>query len=213
MGLYLNYQLQLPSPVPTHETTALLTRLRTFALTQPFAKVSELYDARANGMRRLATVVADAFKDENPHLIAAVDTARGFSVLPGDGCESAVMAFIQRRAEDGRPQDWFWHWSCKTQYASVLGDRHLVACHTGLVQLLEYAITIGITVVVRDETHYWETRDETRLIAEVNAMNRVVARVAGQLNDFGTGLGAAFRAPIFRHPRFEHLEMEGDESS
>lgn len=49
MGLHLNYELLLPSPAPAHETTALLTRLRTFALTQPLARVSELYDARANG--------------------------------------------------------------------------------------------------------------------------------------------------------------------
>lgn len=70
---------------------------------------------------------------------------------------------------------------------------------------------VGVKVVVRDETHYWETRDEARLIAEVNAMNRVVARIAGQLGDLKAVPDGQFRAPIFQHPRFERLEMGLDE--
>jgi len=39
--------------------------------------------------------------------------------------------------------------SCKTQYTSVIGDAHLVACHGGLVKLLAHAIALGVSVVVR----------------------------------------------------------------
>ena len=92
------------------------------------------------------------------------------------------------------------------QYASIVSDRHLVSCHTGLVRLLDHARMLGVDVVVRDETHYWETRDEQRLITEAHAMNRIVARIAGNLDD-AVGPGHATWAPIFGHPRFERLEM------
>jgi hypothetical protein len=80
-----------------------------------------------------------------------------------------------------------------------------------LVQLLDHAITLGIEVDVYDETHYWESRDSRRLIAEVHAMNRLVARVAGQLSD-AMGEAQQVRAPIFEHPRFERLEMGEDDA-
>jgi hypothetical protein len=211
MGLHLNYELRLPGSQSSEQATATLARLRAFALGLRFKKVSEMYDAPAGGLRRLATVLAAAFKDESPRLIPDVDSVRGFSVLPGDGCESAMFAFMKRADERGRCEEWFWHWSCKTQYASVFGDRHLVACHTSLVRMLDHAMEIGANVVVRDETHYWETRDEARLIAEVDAMNRVVARLAGRLRDLSGLPDGQLQAPIFRHPRFERLEMGLDE--
>jgi hypothetical protein len=92
----------------------------------------------------------------------------------------------------------------------VFGDRHLVACHTGLVGLLDHARSIGVGIEVRDETHYWQTRDEGLLIAEVDAMNRIVARIAGKLSDVHPR-GVDVRAPIFRHDQFEHLEMNDDD--
>ncbi len=211
MGLHLNYELRLPGSRSPEQATATLARLRAFALGMRLGKVSELYDARSAGLRRLTTVLAAAFKNESRGLIPDVDSVRGFSVLPGDGCETAILAFARRADERGRRQDWFWYWSCKTQYASVFGDRHLVTCHTGLVKLLDHAIAIGVNVVVRDETGYWETRDEARLIAEVGAMNRVVARLAGQLGDLDGLPHGQLRAPIFRHPRFERLEMGLDD--
>lgn len=209
MGLHLNYELRLPGPRSPDEIATSLSRLRAFAAGAGFERVSELHDARADGLRRVAKVLAAVFKETNPELVPDLDSALGFSVLPGKGCETAVFAFLRRADLGGRCHDWFWHWSCKTQYASVYGDRHLVACHTGLVRLLDHAITIGTDVVVRDETHYWETRDEQRLVAEVGAMNRIVARLAGKLSDLTDSSEAEVRAPIFGHGRFEDLEMDG----
>ena len=210
MGLHLNYELRLPGSRAAEEVTATLATLRAFAVRAAFEQVSELYDGPTDGLRRLAKIHAAAFKDVNLHLIADVDSVQGFSVLPGKGCESAVLAFVRRRDDGVHSHDWFWHWSCKTQYASVFGDRHLVTCHTGLVGLLDHATSIGVDVEVRDETHYWETRDESRLIAEVDAMNRVVAQIAGRLSDVNPP-GFEVRAPIFGHDRFEHLEMNDDD--
>jgi hypothetical protein len=70
---------------------------------------------------------------------------------------------------------------------------------------LDRAIDLGIDVVVHDETGYWETRDETRLLAEVHRMNGIVARFAGAFSDKLSS--DSIQAPIFEHPRFEHLEM------
>jgi hypothetical protein len=210
MGLHLNYELRLPGCFAAEQVTAVLAKLHAFAVRAPFEHVSELYDRPTDGLRRLAKVHAATYKDENPDLIADIDSVQGFSVQPGRGCESAVLAFVRRSDHRGHSHDWFWHWSCKTQYASVFGDRHLVACHTGLVGLLDHARSIGVGIEVRDETHYWQTRDEGLLIAEVDAMNRIVARIAGKLSDVHPR-GVDVRAPIFRHDQFEHLEMNDDD--
>ena len=85
---------------------------------------------------------------------------------------------------------------------------HLIHCHTTLVALLEEAIRLGFDVTVRDETHYWETRDTARLLAEVREMNRVVARIAGALHD-AVGDKAHTAGAIFEHPEFEELETRG----
>lgn len=219
MGLHLNYELRLPPSSTSNEVTETLSRLRAFALKLPFKSVSDLYHAapvngelRGDGIRQLASIIAKVFRDDtSPPLVGDVDSARGFSVLPGDGCETAAVAFMMRTALLGEPREWFWHASCKTQYASVFGDTHLLACHIGLTTLLDHAIELGVNVVVRDETHYWETRDARRLIEEVHAMNRIVAAFAGKLNDaVDTAAAGRLEAPIFRHPRFERLEMGND---
>lgn len=87
-----------------------------------------------------------------------------------------------------------------------VGKDHLVFCHTSLVALLDYASELGIDVVVRDETHYWETRSTEALVEEVRAMNRIIASFAGALSD-AMGDEHHLQAPIFDHPEFERLEM------
>lgn len=210
MGLHLNYELRLPGAVTAEEVTATLTGLREFALTLDLQHVSTMCHASPS-LRTLASIIASVFVDDAPPLLADVDSVRGFSVLPGEGCETAAFAFLTRRDPSGQAAEWFWHSSCKTQYASVISDRHLVICHTSLVKLIDHAIDLGVKVTVRDETHYWENRDERRLIAEVHDMNRFVAGLAGTLRDAARLPDDQVMAPIFRHPRFEHLEMGQDE--
>ena len=124
----------------------------------------------------------------------------------GRGCETATFGLMRRADTHGAHAEWFWRGSCKTQYASVVSDAHLIACHTALVRVLDQAIALGIDVVVHDETHYWDTRDASRLVDEVRAMNQLVAGFAGQLSDV-VGDTHQVRASIFEHPRFERLEM------
>ena len=211
MGLHLNYELRLPPSASVAAVENVLVGLRDFALALPFKSVTEIYrpepgrcDSRRGGLRFLASVIAKAF-------VADIDLVRGFSVIPGNGCESAAFAFMPRADQRGKHADWFWYSSCKTQYASVISDDHLVACHGGLVKLLDHAIALGVSVVVRDETHYWETRDEQRLITAVHDMNRIVAALAGKLSDHAGVVNGRVQAPIFGHPRFERLEMGQDE--
>ena len=197
MGLHLNYELRLPASATVEAVENVLVRLRDFALALPFKSVTEIYrpepgrcDSRRGGLRLLASVIAKV-------LIADIDLVRGFSIIPGNGCESAAFAFMPRADQRGKHTDWFWYSSCKTQYASVISDAHLVACHGGLVKVLDHAIALGVNVVVRDETRYWDTRDEQRLITEVHNMNRIVAALAGKVSDHAGVANGRVQAPIF----------------
>lgn len=214
MGLHLNYELRLPASTRADDVTDVLSRLHELALTLPFKAVSPMYhepfatggspDPRLDAFRLWASVIAHPNDEYEVPLTGDLDTAQGFIIHPGDRCELATVGFMLRGDASGRQHEWFWHCCCKTQYASVISDTHLVNCHTALVRLLDDAGTLGVAVVVRDETHYWETRDDGRLIAEARVMNQVVAAMAGKLGDaIGPGVGA----PIFEHPDFERLEM------
>ena len=218
MGVHLNCELRLPDSATAEEVENVLVGLRDTALALPFKSLTEIYrpgpgrlDSRRGGLRFLASVIAKVFVDDTPPLIADIDLVRGFSVIPGNGCESAAFAFMPRADQSGKHGDWFWYSSCKTQYASVISDAHLVACHGGLVKVLDHAIALGVSVVVRDETRYWDTRDEQRLITEVHNMNRIVAALAGKVSDHAGVANGRVQAPIFGHPRFERLEMGQDE--
>jgi hypothetical protein len=218
MGLHLNYELRLPASTSPRDVAGVLERLRTFATTRSFEEVSALHTTagvdipidpatdQARVIQTFASIIASPYDDDDPPLHGDVDSAQGFYINPGKGCETATFGFLKRADASDRHREWFWHAFCKTQYASVVSDDHLVMCHTSLVAVLDHAILLGIAVVVRDETHYWETRDEARLIAEVHAMNRLVAAFAGRFSD-AVGTAHSVQAPIFEHPRFERLEM------
>lgn len=220
MGLHLNWELRLPASTSDDTVCATLAALRLFALQLGFEDVSPLLavssaEAPESGgwpetLRFWAALIAEPYDEDSPPLRGDPATAHGFFVQPGEGCETASFGFLRRADDDGQQHEWFWHCSCKTQYASVVSDDHLVRCHTSLVRVLERAIELGADVVVRDETHYWETRDESRLIAEVQAMNRLVARIAGKIGDT-LGPAGDVHAPIFAHRRFERLEVGDDE--
>jgi hypothetical protein len=216
MGLHLNYELRLPATNTAEQVSDRLEALRTFAAELPFDEVSAIVRAGAAelptappwqaALQLFASIIAEPWDEDAPQLIGDVSTAQGFFVNPGRGCETAHFGFLRRVDDSGGQPEWFWVCSCKTQYASTVSDAHLVACHTALVRLLDHAIGLGVDVVVRDETFYWETRDVQRLIMETHRMNRVVAALAGKMSDV-LGDEHSLEAPIFDHPRFERLEM------
>jgi hypothetical protein len=218
MGLHLNYELRLPGDATVDEVRRQLGELHRRAIELPFTRVSNVAAAADPGddwmhsaLGLFARIIVEVFDEEYPPFNGDASTAIGFLIDVGSRCEPATFAFLQRAAADGTNGEWFWHCSCKTQYASVVSDEHLVTCHTSLVALLDHAIACGIDVVVRDETHYWETRDTARLIAEVHKMNQIVAAFAGRFSDaVESGRPLRVEGSIFDHPRFERLEM-GDE--
>lgn len=135
----------------------------------------------------------------------------GFAVVPGDRSEAATFVLTRLRGAEVSTR-WWDHCCCKTQYASVLGDEHLLRCHGSLVTLLDAARELGLDVVVRDETGYWDSRDPAQLVAAVAEMNRVVARFAGAFTDAMRDAGGDSRGvqgAIFEHPDFERLEGGG----
>lgn len=81
----------------------------------------------------------------------------GFSVLPGEGCESAEFGLRKCGASYG------WQAFCKTAYSS--GD-HLdfLRCHLTVIAMLDHAHELGILHWVDDESGYWERRDWVELL-------------------------------------------------
>jgi hypothetical protein len=207
MGLHLNYELRLLGSASIEHVDRVLGALHAFASTLPFAEVTPVANAdREAWLEFWASLIAEPHDEEGPRLIGDTDTARGFLVNAGRGCETATFGFLFRADSAAAHGEWFWYCSCKTQYAAVVNDDHLVICHTSLVAVLDHAITLGVDVTVRDETHYWETRDSGRLVDEVRAMNGIIAAIAGKLSD-AMGPEHTLQAPIFDHPNFERLEM------
>jgi hypothetical protein len=214
MGLTLHYELRLPPAMSSRDVTQRLTLLRDRALDLPFEAVSDLIHSPRNdspdGMERFLAVWADVvsrpLKGDRPFRIGDPATSRGFTVYPGQHCEFAAFGFVRRADRKGGSPEWYWQNSCKTQYASIVSESHVIRCHTTVIALLDHAIELDIDVAVYDEGQYWETRDTARFLAEVDRMNRLVAGVAGRFSDAMPN-SQAVRSPIFEHPDFEHLEM------
>jgi hypothetical protein len=229
MGLHLCYELAFDPTADEAAVTAVLGRLRDAARRSSFRRVSPLLrrcepetppgpPGHGDALEWLFGISSDGHRathgKRRVSRSIAADLAIGFVVAPGARCEPAAFGLARypepvdaRRGEvEYTTTGWHWHAVCKTQYASVVSDEHLVACHTGLVALLDCAAALGIDVTVRDETHFWETRDPARLVQEVRDMNRIVARMAGALSDRMPG-DLRVAGAILDHPRFERLEM------
>src|SRR6266542_1119210 len=185
MGLHLCYELA-HSPETSEETaTALLGRLREGAERLRFDRMSPMLRFSGDECEpgtwgegdplewffkvSAHEAAADSPDPDYPRSVWA-NVAIGFVVHPGARCEAAAFGLARFpetvTAHPGdRPVEtrgWHWHAVCKTQYASVVSDDHLIRCHLSLVELLEEAARLGFGVTVRDETHYWETRDIRR---------------------------------------------------
>ena len=231
MGLHLCYELALPRETPASAVAERVRVLHEAATRLPLAKISalvrvtdgeplgdvNLFDCTLEDFFRLgARSRLDPIDQHTGKRVDRLPDVVGFAVHPGRYCEGATfgLAWVPPENEDGdplrgEPYVWHWHTCCKTQYASVVSDEHLIHCHSTLVALLEEAIRLGFDVTVRDETHYWETRDTNVLLAEVREMNRIVAQFAGALHD-AVGDRARTEGAIFDHPEFERLESERD---
>ena len=238
MGLHLCYDLSLPATTSERDVLAVVARLHAYAETlgcerlTPIVQVAPkdsippgafAFPDLADFFRLSASILGDPH-DNDWYPIASPRegqwiTAIGFALVPGARCEGATFGFAAPSpidAADWPPTahvytDWHWHCCCKTQYASIVSDAHLIRSHLLLVALLEEAARLGITIEVRDETGYWQTRDTAHLVRQVRDMNRIVAAFAGAVHD-AISPTAKVGGEIFDHPEFEHLEMERGES-
>jgi hypothetical protein len=216
MGITLHYELRLPPDTPRTEVARLLAELREYAASRT-ERVSPLFDLSTDGQPSTDPRVhwlglcaewnADPLIDDAPPNSSSDPSSTiGFTVDAGEGCETATFGLMRRGANLTGEADWHWWCSCKTQYASLVSEEHLVAVHTGLVAILDAAVTLGLEVRVTDESGYWESRSTVKLTDSVQKMNRLLARFGGALAD---ALGdKKIEAPIFQHREFEHLEME-----
>ncbi len=223
MGLHLCYRFTLPGDTDVAVVRAKLHALKQFAAAVGFEKTLGPTEYTIDELMRLedrdfVKIVASTLCGDPPDFYgipSKESCAFAFVVVPGAQCEPAIFGFVAPgsrsslgEADDDRHSgEWFWSAACKTQYASMISDEHLLKCHLGLIRVLEHASTLGITVTVEDETGYWEHRSAEKLIQAVRDMNRIVARFAGALYD-RMGDEHSIDAPIFDHPEFEHLEME-----
>jgi hypothetical protein len=60
-----------------------------------------------------------------------------------------------------------------------------------------------------DEGGYWPGRKTETLRANLNQMNGIIAALGGAFKDATDEGGPNIESPIFAHPNFEHLEVEG----
>jgi hypothetical protein len=224
MGLHLCYRITLPGDTPIEQVRAKVAGLKDFASTLGFQAVygPEEYSVdeltRQRGSREIIPIIVSTIAGDHPDFYGfrpSEPCVVTFLVAPGKECEPAIFGFVPPGSrekypdtdDDLCPGEWFWSGACKTQYASIVSNEHLVKCHVGLVRVLDHAIALGIGVSVEDETGYWEHRSAEKLIAAVEDINRIIARFAGAMSD-RLGEGHRVEAPIFEHADFEHLEME-----
>jgi hypothetical protein len=232
LGLHICYELRLPQAACDEDAMRLLEALRGYVATLGVDRVTELTSLSGAGLSRdhdcwdrwsvpsLLHITTRGIREERDGAVGPISDAErlgaaAFLMHPGRGSEAAVFGLVRpflsepdptaERAEEAG--NWFWHYCCKTQYASIVSDEHLVRCHLAVAQTLEEAERLGIGITVRDETHYWETRSTDRLVAEVANMNRIVARFAGAFHD-ATAPSVRAEGAIFEHPDFERLETE-----
>jgi hypothetical protein len=231
VGLHICYELRLPKTAADDTAAQLLEQLREYAATRGVSKVSPLlrldghelmlpHDSwDAWSLPRFFHIACRSTAEERDGMVGQIDqpdrlAAAAFYVYPGDGSEAAAFGLVRPFLSEPSPSaerpeesaNWFWHYCCKTQYASKVSDEHLVHCHRAVVQVLEEAERLGMGITVRDETRYWETRSTDRLIAEVRNMNRIVARFAGAFHDAAPP--GQVESPVFGDPDFERLESE-----
>lgn len=239
MGLSICFQMALPPGTSDADAAALVSRLHEHALGLPFAHVSSVvrlteetlagpwpihglaYErledvahvgavfAREDLYRRRLAPPDDEYEYTPVEVPPELPTvAHAFAVAPGRECEPASFG-VARLTDGDAPATWGWQCCCKTQYASALGDEHLLRCHGALVTLLDAAVALGFEVTVHDEAGYWDSRDPRQLVEAVAGMNRLIARFAGALTDAVRDAGGdsrELRGAIFDHPDFERLE-------
>jgi len=229
MGLTIHYRMttELTNPMDVRK---LVATIRQHALDLPFTEVGEVKEfVGAETNFRSGDEEDRWLKIQSSGYVAA---GRGMLAVaplhvialptwPGEGCEPANFGFCKYPAFFPSPTNgkrvptmlsgWCWSGFCKTQYASdpkAGGVENFLRCHLCVVKMLDFIKQTGlVTVDVKDEGKYWNTRNLMALGKEVGEWNDLVA---GMVSEFRTEAeGKGIEAPITGFPSFEHLEAKG----
>jgi len=228
MGLTVYYNLALPGDQPEARVCAILEALQGTALELAVEQITPLrriegsdcegFERQEVGLEWLircfaARPVEDP-RDSRRALTVAPTAAYGFGAVVGR-CEPVILGLgrYPSTIEDAGTQQptalegWSWHACTKTQYASVRSIDHFVRCHRAVIALLDAARALDLEVEVRDDSGYWDHRDEGRLVESVESWNSIVARIAGRVADGMEATELKVNSAVFHHPEFERLEM------
>lgn len=220
MGLTIHYTLSCPDTLTDAEASALVHAAQRKAA----VLVRRLGLARIDAVQPIDTThplhrsyIMEEHK--NKTLCHAVHPLYGwmFFVHPGEGCDLASFGLCRYPAEikiSGRMRPtnrpaWSYSGFCKTQYASLHGEKHFLKCHSGVIDLLLLWEGLRAGLKIEDEGRYWPGRDEKNLLAHVGQLNRMTAALGGALKDAMGESVIAVQSPIFEHRQFETLEAEG----
>ena len=219
MGLTIYYTIS--SRCSPSDATDAVRRFQIDARAMGFTNISDIFDLSADQLkfdRSMLGTNGGCFR-----LHASVQQLRhakirphrviGFQCWPGDTEPSCIGLAGYPTT---RSSAWYWRWSSfsKTQYASLPdrgGIAHFLEAHKRLIRLLERIRTCGFKTRVRDDGGYWDSRDESLLLANLKKYNELVAAVVGRSGDVLDAHGVQRGiAPIRQHPEFEHLEAKGN---
>ena len=235
MGLTVFYELR--APVTATRSRALIAQLHGAARELAFDQISAVHEFRAPGrdprardqpsllLTATRAIEYDAATGERRTLFVPPEHCTFFSARV-NGAESASIGLASyashvvleeergRRIPTSLDGRYSWHSWCKTQYAALPacgGTANFLRAHLALIHLRDRARDLGLEIEVRDDGGYFESRSEAKLLAELDACNRVVAALAGHIKDALSKLFhvEVIEAPITRHPDFERLEAEG----
>lgn len=201
MGLTINYTLSTRRRLKLAAVKELTEKLHAKAAALGFERVGDLMEVGPDytwafhwprGVKKISDLLAPA-------------EGWVFDAIPGDGCESAQIGLCRYEGVPG----WRLRSYCKTQYASRHGWEHFLKCHRAVVELLWAAEDLGLGVSVDDAGNLWKTGSHKVLRQNLEQHDRCIAAFGGALKDLAESVGETIDAPIFDHPKFEHLEAAG----
>jgi len=105
-----------------------------------------------------------------------------------------------------------WGSFTKTQYANdprCGGWINFKRAHLSVCAILEKARQLGFVVHVRDEGHYWETRDLTVLAKNLGEYDRLIAGGNLIFGEIAAAAGVGLESAMAGRSDLEHLEAEG----
>lgn len=118
----------------------------------------------------------------------------------GEGCE----LFTVQLGRLGRGTLWRGGSFTKTQYAL-----HFVQAHLTVIKMLDLCKEAGVLREVKDEGHFWETRDLKVLAENINASTQMLKKMVPQFKEIGRKIGIVGVSEIEKAENYMMVKEEG----